>query len=131
MKQNFFGSILPVLPMALGSSLPSSFEHFCTSGFGGYAKTTNHAQFSITNVTYIPTGAISLSDLLPTNLTNAAPFCRVFGSVPYPKDNHVMFEVWLPEKGNYNDRFISVGKELLSPFGTDRPFQNFHVALYV
>ncbi|KAK4063063.1 hypothetical protein Trihar35433_8858 [Trichoderma harzianum] len=108
MKHTFFGSILPVLPMALGSS-QLSFEQFCTSGLEGYAKATNHGQFTITNVTYIPTGAISLSNLSPTNLTNTAAFCRVFASVPYPKDNHVSFEVWLPDKVNYNDRFISVG----------------------
>lgn len=111
MKHTFFGSILLVLPMALGSS-QLSFEQFCTSGLEGYAKTTNHGQFTITNVTYIPTGAISLSNLTPTNLTNTAAFCRVFASVPYPKDNQVSFELWLPDKTNYNERFISVGKEL-------------------
>ncbi|KAM6481616.1 tannase and feruloyl esterase [Trichoderma sp. SZMC 28011] len=108
MRHTIFGSILPVLPMALGSSQPS-FEQFCTSGLEGYAKATNHGKFAITNVTYIPTGAISLSNLSPTNLTNTAAFCRVFASVPYPKDNQVSFELWLPDKVNYNDRFLSVG----------------------
>lgn len=41
---------------------------------------------------------------------NSVPFCRVAGGIPYPENNSVLFEVWLPEEESYNGRYLSIGK---------------------
>lgn len=58
----------------------------------------------LTNSTWIPAGAKNVSGTF-----NAAAFCEVSGTVSYPGDNYVVFEVWLPEEDVYNGRFLAVG----------------------
>ncbi|KAG6364232.1 hypothetical protein INS49_005830 [Diaporthe citri] len=58
----------------------------------------------LTNSTWIPAGAKNVSGTF-----NAAAFCEVSGTVSYPADNYVVFEVWLPEENAYNGRFLAVG----------------------
>lgn len=61
----------------------------------------------LTNSTWIPAGAKNVSGTF-----NAAAFCEVSGTVSYPGDNYVVFEVWLPEENAYNGRFLAVGEYL-------------------
>lgn len=59
----------------------------------------------LTNSTWVPAGAKNVSGTF-----NAAAFCEVAGTVSYPTDNFVVFEVWLPEESEYNGRFLAVGE---------------------
>ena len=44
--------------------------------------------------------------------TNNVTFCRVMGSMPYgaEKNNTLLFELWLPPRARYNQRYLSVGR---------------------
>ncbi|KAK2060103.1 tannase and feruloyl esterase [Colletotrichum caudatum] len=53
---------------------------------------------------FVPTNSLNVSGTF-----NSVAFCRVNGSVPYPEDNTVFFEVWLPDTAVYNGRFLAVG----------------------
>ncbi|KAI1867801.1 uncharacterized protein JN550_006942 [Neoarthrinium moseri] len=61
-------------------------------------------QFSIINATYVPAASLNISGSF-----NQFPFCRVYAQVPYPENNTVGFEVWLPEPKSYNGNFLAVG----------------------
>ncbi|KAK1982893.1 tannase and feruloyl esterase [Colletotrichum cereale] len=66
-------------------------------------------QSSISNLgavesAFVPTNALNVSGTF-----NSIAFCRVNGSVPYPENNTVFFEVWLPDTDLYNGRFLAVG----------------------
>ncbi|TQN64277.1 putative esterase [Colletotrichum shisoi] len=52
----------------------------------------------------IVTASIPANSLNASGTFNSVAFCRANGSVPYPEDNTVFFEVWLPEADSYNDR---------------------------
>lgn len=64
---------------------------------------------ALTNSTWIPAGAKNVSGTF-----NTAAFCEVFGTVSYPTNNYVVFEVWLPEENAYNGRFLAVGEFCLA-----------------
>ncbi|KAK2035051.1 tannase and feruloyl esterase [Colletotrichum zoysiae] len=53
---------------------------------------------------FVPTNSLNVSGTF-----NSVAFCRVNGSVPYPENNTVFFEVWLPDTAVYNGRFLAVG----------------------
>ncbi|KAK1598923.1 tannase and feruloyl esterase [Colletotrichum navitas] len=53
---------------------------------------------------FVPTNSLNVSGTF-----NSVSFCRVNGSVPYPENNTVFFEVWLPDTDVYNGRFLAVG----------------------
>ncbi|KAK1536563.1 tannase and feruloyl esterase [Colletotrichum costaricense] len=61
------------------------------------------------NIGVITTSSIPTHSLNVSGTFNQVAFCRVNGSVPYPENNNVFFEVWLPESIAYNDRFLAVG----------------------
>lgn len=47
------------------------------------------------------------------SLEDGSTYCRVSGSVAYGKrDNSVRFELWLPPRENYNERFMVIGNYL-------------------
>lgn len=54
----------------------------------------------------IDAGALNITDV---NGSNNFTFCRVFGRMPYSKNDTINFEVWLPTSSKYNDRYLSVG----------------------
>ncbi|KAJ6442610.1 LOW QUALITY PROTEIN: feruloyl esterase [Purpureocillium lavendulum] len=64
------------------------------------------AEAVITNTSYVPAGAVSIPG---SGATNTDPFCRLYGTRPYAGNNSVEFEVWLPDRGRYNDRLLVVG----------------------
>jgi hypothetical protein len=89
--------------VGLTSASTLSFQQQCES------LVIRHTTASIANVTYIPPGGYTVnSDNVPA--TNSISFCRVFGMQPYPTNNTVQFEVWLPDPAAYNERFLVVGK---------------------
>ncbi|KAI1205897.1 feruloyl esterase [Annulohypoxylon truncatum] len=59
---------------------------------------------SILNSSHIPVKAVNISGTL-----NIFPLCRLFGKVPYPKNNSIIFELWLPAADKYNGRFLVIG----------------------
>ncbi|KAI2778631.1 feruloyl esterase [Daldinia loculata] len=59
---------------------------------------------TILNSSYIPENTLNI-----TNKSNVSPLCRLFGKAPYPKNNSVIFELWLPAAEKYNGRFLVVG----------------------
>ncbi|PWI72991.1 tannase and feruloyl esterase [Purpureocillium lilacinum] len=60
----------------------------------------------ITNTTYVPAASLAVPG---SKATNSVPFCRVYGAKPYAGHNAVQFEVWLPDRSQYNDRLLVVG----------------------
>ena len=95
------GLLLPTLYGGPVSSL--SFESSCSAL--PYQERKPWKPTSIINATYMAVNSIEFS-----NTSNYFAFCRLFATAPYPTENQVMFELWLPEPGNYNDRFTAVGE---------------------
>lgn len=58
----------------------------------------------ILNATFYSSNSLNIS-----NVFNSIPICRVYGQVGYAGNNSVTYEVWLPETGSYNGRFVVVG----------------------
>lgn len=90
---------------AAATSVVRSDAANCTSlveNLKGYLNIT------INNLSLIATGVLSINGVI-----NTASFCRVFASAPYPVNNSVKYEIWLPEADGYNGRFLSVGKPRL------------------
>lgn len=56
------------------------------------------------NSTYYPEKALNAS----SNFNNI-PFCEVYGSVAYGKNDTLIFALWLPDQADYEDRFLAVG----------------------
>ncbi|PLB46095.1 putative feruloyl esterase B precursor [Aspergillus steynii IBT 23096] len=58
---------------------------------------------------------------------NSIPFCRLQGSIPYPINNSVLFELWLPDNETYNGRYLSVGNGgFAGTVDTASLFKNLH-----
>jgi hypothetical protein len=57
------------------------------------------------NSTFVPIGALSIS-----NTFNQVSFCQVLGSVAYGGNETLNFQLWLPDEGIYQGRFMRVGK---------------------
>ncbi|EFQ25115.1 tannase and feruloyl esterase [Colletotrichum graminicola M1.001] len=64
---------------------------------------------SILTLGSVETGFVPTNSLNVSGTFNSVSFCRVNGSVPYPENNNVFFEVWLPDTDVYNARFLAVG----------------------
>lgn len=63
---------------------------------------------TITSATSVTSGALEISST--TTVTNLPPFCRVQAVSRPSTDSNIIFEVWLPERGNWNGRFLSTGE---------------------
>ncbi|KAF5528156.1 putative esterase [Colletotrichum aenigma] len=64
---------------------------------------------SVPELTSVSSALVSANSLNITSVFNSASFCRFNGTVPYAENNTVLFEVWLPETGSYNGRFLAIG----------------------
>ncbi|KAF9877424.1 feruloyl esterase [Colletotrichum karsti] len=64
---------------------------------------------SVPGLTSVKSALVPANTLNISTVFNSASFCRVNGTVPYPENNTVLFEVWLPEASSYNGRFLAVG----------------------
>ncbi|KAK2007652.1 tannase and feruloyl esterase [Colletotrichum eremochloae] len=64
---------------------------------------------SILTLGAVETAFVPINFLNVSGTFNSVAFCRVNGSVPYPENNTVFFEVWLPDTDVYNSRFLAVG----------------------
>lgn len=67
---------------------------------------------SIGDVILINSTAVPANSLNISGEANTAPFCRLFAQVPYPTNNSVLFEIWMPDPEAYNGRFLALGKEM-------------------
>ena len=90
--------MLPLFAVAVAGD-----EASC-SAFAGNSGSLGLNGTVLTNSTWIPAGAKNVSGTF-----NAVAFCEVTGTVSYPTNNYVVFEVWLPEDNVYNGRFLAVG----------------------
>lgn len=63
---------------------------------------------NILNATSIAAGMLTIDEV-----SNTISFCRVFAVTPYPANNTLVYEVWLPDDVDYNGRFLAVGKHML------------------
>jgi tannase/feruloyl esterase len=63
---------------------------------------------TITAATLVTDGTLAVS---PTStLSNLPAFCRVQGVSRPSTDSNIQFEVWLPQPGNWNSKFLSSGE---------------------
>jgi feruloyl esterase len=62
-----------------------------------HLNSTYHAAETV----QVPNGA--------SNISNDIPFCEVYASVNYAKGANLVFALWLPDKSDYEQRFLAVG----------------------
>ncbi|KAJ2980720.1 hypothetical protein NQ176_g2467 [Zarea fungicola] len=67
-----------------------------------------HGTAILSNATFISPGGYTTT-LYNITSTNKIAFCRISAAQPYPTNNRVQFEVWLPDPNVYNDRFLVLG----------------------
>lgn len=63
---------------------------------------------TVTDATMVTTGTLSVSQTATVN--NMPPFCRVQAISKPSSDSNIFFEVWLPERGRWNGKFLSTGE---------------------
>src|SRR5438067_3891297 len=63
---------------------------------------------TISSATPITSGTAVVSAGI--TVTNLPPFCRVQGVSKPSSDSNISFEVWLPERQNWNTKFLSAGE---------------------
>lgn len=73
----------------------------CTSLAAAKAKASDSG---VLNSTYIGASGLSVG-----GMANTIPFCRIFATELYAVDKTVIYEVWLPDPADYNERYLSVG----------------------
>lgn len=98
-----FAAATITLWVSLHTAHALSFQQQC-EGF-----VLRHATAIISNATFIAAGSYTTT-LYNITSTNKIPFCRISAAQPYPTNNRVQFEVWLPDPNVYNNRFLVVGK---------------------
>lgn len=74
----------------------------------GLASLSFDGHTSVTSATAVTSGTLAISPTVV--LTNLPPFCRVQGLSKPSSDSSIFFEVWLPEPGRWNNRFLSAGE---------------------
>lgn len=95
-------SLMAVVPMAIALSLPKQ-KPDCST----FAQSLPLSDYNATilNSTYYPSGFLNNS-----NTFNRVPFCEVYTSISYEsKNNTLISATWLPDRLQYNDRFMAVG----------------------
>lgn len=65
----------------------------------------------IVSSAYVPAGELVIGN---TTINNTLSFCQVSGKIKYGGENDsefiLNFQLWLPDAGDYNGRYLSVGK---------------------
>ncbi|KAJ5766238.1 uncharacterized protein N7511_003854 [Penicillium nucicola] len=62
---------------------------------------------SVTSTSWVASNELVLSDSATgAALPNQYPFCRIKGHIRYSGNNSLGFELWLPEKESYNERYL-------------------------
>ncbi|KAK8109906.1 hypothetical protein PG999_008043 [Apiospora kogelbergensis] len=74
------------------------------SQFAGSVKSSLDSESRVLNATYHEAGTLNT-----TNGPNSKPLCRIFGEADYANNNTILFQLWLPASGDYNNRFLVVG----------------------
>ncbi|KAL7625269.1 hypothetical protein AAE478_004485 [Parahypoxylon ruwenzoriense] len=97
-----FGSLFAIAVYA--SDFNASWKVEDCSKFASSLQGIGDAGATILNATHIPANTFNASGTF-----NAVPACRLIGRIPYARNNSVVFELWLPETGDYNGRFLAVG----------------------
>lgn len=91
-----------VLPLAAAIVLPYETPECST-----FAKSLDLNSYNATllNATYYPTHSLNVS-----NAFNNISFCEIYTSVSYGSGNNTLIAAtWLPDRLQYNDRFMAVG----------------------
>ncbi|KAI1464477.1 feruloyl esterase [Daldinia caldariorum] len=105
MKVNIlFGYLLPVATYAYTLDSTAPWQVQDCSKFASSLQSIGDG-VTISNSSYIPPNSLNIS----SNKVNEYPLCRLSGKAPYPGNNSVIFELWLPAAERYNDRFLVVG----------------------
>lgn len=63
---------------------------------------------TIASATLVTSGTLEISPT--TTVTNMPAFCRVQGVSRPSADSHIGFEVWLPDRADWNGKFLSTGE---------------------
>jgi feruloyl esterase len=95
-------SLSVVLPLAAALVLPHETPN-CTA----FAKSLDLSSYNATllNATYYPVHSLNVS-----NTFNNVSFCEIYTSVSYGSGNNTLIAAtWLPDRLQYNDRFMAVG----------------------
>lgn len=82
----------------------ASVDDACASLVTGDSYVVSASRIAVDKLAEVP--AVAAQN--PT-MSNTKPLCRVVGQIPYGENNTLNFEVWLPEAGSYNQRYLSVG----------------------
>jgi Tannase and feruloyl esterase len=63
---------------------------------------------TITAATLVTSGTLTVSETV--TVKNMPAFCRVQGVSKPSSDSNIYFEVWLPDRANWNGKFLSTGE---------------------
>jgi feruloyl esterase len=74
----------------------------------GLAGTTVEGDATITSAEMVTRGSLTIS--ANTAVANMPPFCRVQAISKPSGDSNIFFEVWLPDRANWNGKFLSTGE---------------------
>ncbi|KAL0931100.1 feruloyl esterase [Colletotrichum truncatum] len=96
---------LTVWLVTASSAAPSSSTPDC-------AALADLVKTSVPALVAVESAFVAANTVNASSIFNTASFCRVNGTIPYPENNTVLFEVWLPEASSYNGRFLAVGRQL-------------------
>lgn len=90
---------------SVAKGLPGPIQH------DSCAALSHSAKYIVSSSQVFAGEVANISAVTAQNVTesNNAAFCRVIGAIPYGPNNTLNFEVWLPDAGIYNERYLSVG----------------------
>ena len=71
-------------------------------------KNLTFGDATVVESTAVPAGTLKVSEAV--TIPNLPPFCRVQGVSRPSADSDIRFEVWLPEPGTWNRKFLSTGE---------------------
>jgi feruloyl esterase len=74
----------------------------------GTLKGRTFGDATVVDSTLVPAGALKISDTV--TIPNLPSFCRVQGVSNPSADSNINFEVWLPDRANWNRKFLSTGE---------------------
>ena len=103
MRATLLSAVFCILQSSV--ALVASNEKRCSNlaskiNFGTYHAKHLNSTYHAAATVQVPNGA--------SNISNDIPFCEVYASVNYAKGANLVFALWLPDKSNYEERFLAV-----------------------
>ena len=96
------------LAAAVSAQSPERPAAASSDGACGGLKGRTFGDATVVDSTLVPAGSLKVSDTV--TIPNLPSFCRVKGVSKPSADSNINFEVWLPDRANWNRKFLSTGE---------------------